>query len=231
MQKKAVAALMLGGFLLMSVSCGGGGGSPAGGSGSSAAGGGATGGTTGGGTAGGGTGGGTTGGATGGGTGGGATTTFTLQSTAFSNNGNIPRAHTCDGQDVSPPLSWSGAPQGTQSFVIIMEDPDAQQVGGRVWTHWVIYDIPANRTSLQEGFPKQSNVDNIKQGPTDFSSSSIGYYGPCPPPGRTHTYVFTIYALNVQTLGLNPGATKQQVLNAMQNRVLGEATLRGRYGR
>ncbi|MCS7263118.1 MAG: YbhB/YbcL family Raf kinase inhibitor-like protein, partial [Aquificaceae bacterium] len=99
----------------------------------------------------------------GGGTGGGGGA-FVLQSSAFSNNGNIPRDHTCDGADTSPPLSWSNAPQGTQSFVVIMEDPDAQQVAGRVWTHWVIYDIPANRNSLPQGFPKQASVDGIKQG-------------------------------------------------------------------
>lgn len=143
----------------------------------------------------------------------------------------IPQKHTCDGQDVSPPFTWNNPPQGTLSFVIVVDDPDAQQVAGKVWTHWVIYDIPATRNSLQEGFPKQASVDGIKQGPTDFGQDKIGYYGPCPPQGRRHTYRFTVYAISKESLGLPAGATLSQVRSAMQGNVLAEATIRGVYGR
>ncbi len=88
---------------------------------------------------------------------------FTLSSSAFSDGGRIPQKHTCDGEDVNPPLTWSNPPQGTKSFVIVVDDPDAQQVAGIVWTHWVIYDIPATRTSIEEAFPKQADVNGIKR--------------------------------------------------------------------
>ena len=151
--------------------------------------------------------------------------TIELKSNSFKDGGMIPKQFTCDGKNVSPQLSWSKFPEGTKSFAIICDDPDAP-VG--TWVHWVIYDIPHNINELQEAFPTQKSLPNgIKQGINDFRK--IGYGGPCPPSG-THRYFFKIYALDT-FLELEAGATKQQLLNAMENHILAHGELIGKYKR
>ncbi len=151
---------------------------------------------------------------------------LTLFSEAFEDGGNIPVKYTCDGQDVSPPLGWSDPPEGTISFVLIVEDPDAP---GGVFTHWVIYNIPADLRRLPEGVPKEGKLEGIGvQGRNDFNK--LGYGGPCPPRGPAHRYFFKLYALDI-TLNLKPGASKNQVLRAIEGHVLAYGELMGRYGR
>jgi Raf kinase inhibitor-like YbhB/YbcL family protein len=151
---------------------------------------------------------------------------FTISSPSFQNGANIPKKFTCDGADVSPELHWSSPPAGTQSFALIADDPDAP-VG--TWTHWVLFDLPAETTSLPENVPK---VDELptggRQGRNDFRK--IGYGGPCPPPGKPHRYFFKLYALD-KKLNLKPGASKQEVEQAMQGHILAKAELMGKYQR
>jgi len=137
----------------------------------------------------------------------------------------IPARYTCDGKDISPPLNWSEVPEGTQSFALICDDPDAP-IG--TWVHWVVYNIPDNVTAFPENVPPHKSVmGNILQGMTDFRR--IGYGGPCPPRG-THRYYFKIYALDTM-LNLPAGATKRELLRAMEGHILVEGQLMGRYGR
>ena len=151
---------------------------------------------------------------------------FELSTPAFENMQSIPAKYTCDGADVSPPLSWSGYPEDTVSFVLIVEDPDAPR---GIFTHWLVYDIPADVHELKEGVPRVERLPSGGvQGLNDFGR--IGYGGPCPPPGERHRYFFRVYALNV-TLGLGPGAGRREVLEAMRGHVVGEAELVGVYSR
>ncbi len=151
---------------------------------------------------------------------------FAISSTAFPHDGEIPKKFTCDGADVSPELSWIEPPAATQSFTLIADDPDAP---AGTWTHWVFFNLPAATASLAEGVSK---VDELpggeRQGRNDFRK--IGYNGPCPPPGKAHRYFFRIYALK-QSLDLKPGASRQEVEQAMQDLVLGEAEWMGKYRR
>ncbi len=153
---------------------------------------------------------------------------FVIKSTAFKDGETIPKKFTCDGQDYSPELTWENAPTGTKSFALICEDPDAP---GGTFIHWVIYDIPANMTKLPENVKKVGVVDDkIKQGVNDFGR--IGYGGPCPPRGhKPHRYIFKLYALDVETLGLNSGATAEQVEAKAKGHILAEAKIIGLYGR
>lgn len=149
-----------------------------------------------------------------------------LKTAAFEPNGNIPKKFTCDGPDVSPALSWTGAPQKTQSFALIADDPDAP---AGTWVHWVLFDLPGTAKDLPEGVPKEKELKNGgRQGTTDFKK--IGYGGPCPPPGKPHRYFFKLYALDAK-LNLPSGATKQQVEQAMEGHVLAKAEIMGKYGR
>ncbi len=150
---------------------------------------------------------------------------FTLNSGSFNNGAAIPRDFTCDGSDNSPALSWTGAPAGTKSFALIVDDPDAP---GGVFTHWVIYDIPGEATSLPPGVPKTADANGARQGRNSFGK--IGYGGPCPPPGKPHRYFFRLHALS-KPLGIKSGATKQDVERAISGSVLGTAELMGTYGR
>jgi Raf kinase inhibitor-like YbhB/YbcL family protein len=151
---------------------------------------------------------------------------FTISSTAFQNGSDIPKKFTCEGADVSPPLSWTGAPRGTQTFALIADDPDAP---AGTWTHWVIYDLPANVTELQENVSKVDKLPNdARQGRNDFRK--LGYGGPCPPPGKPHRYFFKLYALDGK-LNLVPGASKQEVEQAIQGHVLARAEFMGKYSR
>jgi Raf kinase inhibitor-like YbhB/YbcL family protein len=152
--------------------------------------------------------------------------TFTLKSSAFTNGAVIPVEHTGDGVDVSPPLEWSGVPQGTVAFVLICDDPDAP---AGTWVHWVLYDIPATITKLDKNVPKDKIVlSSAKHGVNDFGR--IGYNGPAPPRGKPHRYFFKLYAVSKLT-GLPPGATKQQVLDAIKGNILAECSLMGTYQR
>ncbi len=150
-----------------------------------------------------------------------------VESPVFKEGEVIPTKHTCDGIDVSPPISWSNVPEGTKSFVLIMDDPDAP-IG--TFTHWVIYDIPADVRDLEEGIPRADQVGVAKQGINDFGF--VGYGGPCPPKGHGyHRYYFKVYALDIETLGLPAKATRKQVEERMKGHILGEGSLMGRYKR
>ncbi len=148
-----------------------------------------------------------------------------ISSTVFEEGGMIPARYTCDGADISPPLSWSGIPEETRSLALISDDPDAP---AGVWVHWVVYNIPSASTGLPERVPKEKTLtDGSLQGSNDFRR--IGYGGPCPPSG-THRYFFKLYALD-QRLDLAPGASKAQLLTAMEGHILGEVQLMGKYQR
>ncbi len=148
---------------------------------------------------------------------------FELRSSAFVSGQPIPAKFTCDGKDVSPPLEWSAPPTGTRSLAIICDDPDAP-VG--TWLHWVLYNLPAETRSLPEGA-----AANLPKGARDGKNSwgRAGYGGPCPP-GGTHRYFFKLYAVDT-ALDLKPGATKEQLLKAMQDHILGQSEIRGLYTR
>ena len=147
-----------------------------------------------------------------------------LESPAFAAGGAIPRPYTCDGRDVSPPLSWTGLPADTSALALICDDPDAP---GKTWVHWVLFNLPAVMRELPEGWPPKAEAPAGLQGTNDFRK--IGYGGPCPPSG-THRYFFKLYALDSE-LALPSGATKAQVERAMEGHVLAEASLMGRYSR
>jgi hypothetical protein len=149
-----------------------------------------------------------------------------MTSSAFSTGETIPKKFTCDGPDVSPKLAWNDPPAKTQSFALIMDDPDAP-VG--TWVHWVLYDLPADAKELSEGVAKKEQLPNgALQGRNDFGK--IGYGGPCPPPGKPHRYLFKLYALDAK-LNLKAGATKAEVERAMKGHILVQAEVIGRYGR
>jgi len=151
---------------------------------------------------------------------------LSVPSAAFREGEVIPIEYTCQGQDVSPPLTWSEPPAGTQSLALIVDDPDAP-VG--VFTHWVIFNIPADSRGLSEAVPTQAELPSgALQGKNDFGR--MGYAGPCPPSGRTHRYQFTVYALDSR-LDLTAGVAKTQLLTAMQGHVLAQGELSGRYQR
>jgi Raf kinase inhibitor-like YbhB/YbcL family protein len=152
--------------------------------------------------------------------------TLSLQSNAFVHEGDMPRKYTCDGTDVSPALAWNDPPAGTQSFSLIMDDPDAP---AGTWVHWVMYDLPAHARELPEGVPKEKELkDASRQGRNDFSR--LGYGGPCPPRGPAHRYFFKLYALDAR-LALPPGASKADLEKAMKGHILAQAQLMGRYKR
>jgi len=156
-----------------------------------------------------------------------ATMAFSISSPSFQNGKDIPKKFTCDAEDVSPALSWTDPPQGSKSFALIADDPDAPR---GTWTHWVLFDLPPAMTSLPEGVPKVGELTGGggRQGTNDFPK--IGYGGPCPPPGKPHRYFFKLYALDTK-LNLKAGASKQDVEQSMQNHILGKAELMGKYGR
>lgn len=153
-----------------------------------------------------------------------------LTSSAFKPRAMIPEKYTCDGPDVSPPLAWAGAPKDAKSFALIVDDPDAP---AGTWVHWVIYDIPGATAALPEGLEKSATLaSGAKQGAAwgVDKFDRVGYSGPCPPPGKPHRYFFKLYALSA-ALGLPPKATKDQVLAAMDAKILAQAELVGMYGR
>ena len=152
--------------------------------------------------------------------------TIHLRSTAFTEGEEIPRRHTCDGADLSPPLSWEGVPEEAASLALIVDDPDAP-VG--TWVHWVLYGLDPATDALPEALPSDETVlGGGRQGRNDFRR--IGYGGPCPPPNGAHRYFFKIYAL-VEPVDLEAGATKPELVAAMEGKVLAEGRLMGTYRR
>lgn len=151
---------------------------------------------------------------------------FEIRSASFSSGGTIPKKFTCDGPDISPQLSWKQVPARTETFALIVDDPDAP---AGTWVHWLLYNLPATTKELAEGVEKQEQLSSgALQGRNDFRK--IGYGGPCPPPGTPHRYNFKLYALDTK-LNLKPGATKPELEGAMKGHILGETELIGRYGR
>ena len=151
---------------------------------------------------------------------------FELISTAFEQGEPIPAKYSCDGEDISPSLAWGDPPNGTQSLVLIMDDPDAP---GGTWDHWIVFNIPADIRELPEAVQVGTKFDEVA---ATFGKNSWGrsdYGGPCPP-GGTHRYFFKLYALDI-TLGLDENADKDQVLAAMESHVLAEAELMGTFSR
>jgi Raf kinase inhibitor-like YbhB/YbcL family protein len=152
--------------------------------------------------------------------------TISLSSPAFKDGETIPVKYSCEGQDVSPPLTWSEPPEGTQGFALIMDDPDAP---GGVFTHWVLFNLTPDSRDLPEALATQAELPSgTRQGRNDFGR--IGYGGPCPPSGRPHRYQFTLYALD-QLLDLKAGAAKNQLIGAMQGHILAQGQLTGIYQR
>jgi hypothetical protein len=147
-----------------------------------------------------------------------------LFSRAFAPGATIPTRHTCDGEDLSPPLAWTDAPEGTRAFALIVDDPDAP---GRTWVHWIAWDLDASARALPEGIPATASTP--RQGMNDFRKH--GYGGPCPPRGRgAHRYFFRLYALD-RPLSLPPSTTRAELDAAMAGRVLATGELMGKYGR
>jgi hypothetical protein len=148
-----------------------------------------------------------------------------LYSPEFLTGTSIPNKYTCDGEDVSPPLSWDDPPNNVRSFALIVRDRDAP---GGVFTHWVLYNLPSHQRELPAGLPKQEALpEGGYQGKNDFGK--VGFGGPCPPQG-THRYFFKLYALDAP-LDVAPGAREEEVLRAMQDHTLTSAELMGLYGK
>jgi len=151
-------------------------------------------------------------------------TPFTLTSTAFTDGSRIPDRYTCNGKNVSPPLAWSGVPGGTASLALIMDDPDAP---GKTWVHWVLYNIDPKTA----GLPESVSIDAIGAVSGITSFSRPGYGGPCPPIGRgVHRYIFTLYALSARP-AVAGGATKAELLSAIDGITIATAKLTGLYSR
>ena len=153
--------------------------------------------------------------------------TLSLQSASFSQNGEIPAKFTCEGQDVSPALSWSGVPAGTKSLALIVDDPDAPdpKAPKMTWVHWVLYDIPAAAKGLPEAVAPSALPTGTREGTNDWKRT--GYGGPCPPIGR-HRYFHKLYALDT-VLGDLGTPTKAALEKAMEGHVLAKIELVGTY--
>ena len=152
---------------------------------------------------------------------------FTLRSSAFDQGAEIPRRHSCEGDDASPPLAWSAPPAGTRSFALIVDDPDAPdpKAPKRTWVHWVVYDLPADARALAEGAGAGALPPGARSGKNDWGRPDWG--GPCPPIGR-HRYFHKLYALDTQ-LGDLRTPTKAALARAMEGHVLGQSELMGTY--
>ncbi len=148
-----------------------------------------------------------------------------LTSPAFADGAAIPPRYTCDGGDISPPLAWSEVPSTAKSLALVCEDPDAP---GRIWTHWIVYDLPPNTSSIPENSSEGEIPVGGKQGVNDFHKT--GYGGPCPP-GGTHRYFFKLYALDTVSSIPEPDATRTLVMQAMSGHIIQQAQLIGTYHR
>ncbi|NVL89575.1 MAG: YbhB/YbcL family Raf kinase inhibitor-like protein [Desulfobacterales bacterium] len=155
--------------------------------------------------------------------------TLTITSPVFSHNGKIPMRYTCDGEDVSPALEWSGLPEGTKSVVLIVDDPDAPDPAApkMTWVHWVLYNISPGAPGLSEGVRSKDLPEGTKEGLNDWKRT--GYGGPCPPIGR-HRYFHKLYALDVVLPDLGK-PTKGELEKAMEGHILLKAELVGTYQR
>ena len=152
---------------------------------------------------------------------------LTLTSRAFQQGGTIPKRYTCDGDNVSPPFAWSGVPEGTQSFLLVCDDPSAPS---GTFHHWAAYDIPARWRGLAEGHGPESLADGFKQAINDLQKP--GYTGPCPPPGdKPHHYHFCLSALSEPSLPVAPSAAFEEVILVARPYVLERVELIGLYGR
>jgi len=151
---------------------------------------------------------------------------LTMESSAFETNGKIPRKHTCEGTEVSPPLAWQGEPSATKSFALIVDDPDAPDPSApkMTWVHWVIYDVPAGTHALGEGASRKLPA-GTREGKNDWQRTGFG--GPCPPVGR-HRYFHKLYALDVELPDLHE-PTKAQLEAAMKGHVIAQTELVGTY--
>jgi Raf kinase inhibitor-like YbhB/YbcL family protein len=149
-----------------------------------------------------------------------------LNSPAFRQGQPIPAGFTCDGDDRSPTLEWSGAPAETRSFALICDDPDAPR---GMWVHWVIFNLPADAAELEEGVPPLPELPSgARHGNNDWNRP--GYGGPCPPAGNAHRYFFRLYALDT-VLNLAPGVSRTDFQSAMTGHVLADTSLMGTYQR
>jgi len=156
-----------------------------------------------------------------------ATMSLELTSEAFTNGQSIPAKYSCTGRNISPALAWNEPPAGTQSFALIVDDPDAPM---GTWVHWVLFNIPADTRKLQEDLPiTGKNIDPNAIYVGENSSGNTGYDGPCPPSG-THRYYFKLYALDT-TISLLTGATNAQVLKEMQGHILAQGELMGTFSK
>lgn len=151
---------------------------------------------------------------------------FQVRTPAFHPGGDIPSHFTCDGADISPALEWTDPPEGTESFALVVDDPDAPR---GTWVHWVVYDLPPNERNLPQGVePHPTLPTGARQGMNDFGR--IGYGGPCPPPGSPHRYYFRLFALGTRPT-LRAGARRADLDRAMRGHVLATAEVFGRYQR
>jgi len=154
---------------------------------------------------------------------------MSITSEAFEHNSHIPSRYTCDGEDISPPLAWRHVPAGTESLVLIVDDPDAPDPAAPkvTWVHWLLYNIPASWQGLEEALAAENLLDNTRQGRNGWKRTAYG--GPCPPTGR-HRYFFKLYALDTVLPDLHE-PTKAKLENSMQGHVLAQAELIGTYQR
>jgi Raf kinase inhibitor-like YbhB/YbcL family protein len=152
---------------------------------------------------------------------------FSLTSSAFQDGAEIPSVHTCEGTDASPPLAWSGAPAGTKSFALIVDDPDAPDPDApkQTWVHWLVYNLPPSSSGLPGAVASRDLPSGTREGPNDFKRT--GYGGPCPPIGR-HRYFFKLYALDTVLPDLG-SPTKAKLEKALEGHVLGKAQIMGTY--
>jgi Raf kinase inhibitor-like YbhB/YbcL family protein len=152
---------------------------------------------------------------------------LTLRSPAFSAGGSIPKKYTCDGENMSPPLEWSGVPANARSFLVVCDDPDAP---GGVFQHWAAYNIPADWTGLKEGYGPETQEEGFRQAINDFNKP--GYAGPCPPRGhRPHAYHFRLSALRNAINGAGPTATCDEIKRLAAPYEIEFVELIGYYGR
>lgn len=152
-----------------------------------------------------------------------------ISSSAFKANTEIPKKYTCEGSDVSPPLSWTGVPENTKSLVLIVDDPDAPDPNApkMTWVHWLVYNLPPNCDGLAEAISASQLPEDVFQGVNDWKR--IGYGGPCPPVGR-HRYFFKLYALDTQLSEIK-NASKTVIESAMQGHVIAHAELVATYAK
>jgi Raf kinase inhibitor-like YbhB/YbcL family protein len=152
--------------------------------------------------------------------------TISITSAAFKNESDIPSRFSCQGDNISPALSWSNVPNGMKSFALVLEDPDAPS---GTFFHWVIWNIPASEKGLAENIPQHDSLPNGTRQGTN-GANKIGYTGPCPPAGNAHRYYFRLYALDTN-LNLSSDATHDKLISAMEGHILGEGEIMGKYHR